>query len=732
MENQSDNTKYPEYFALRYRAPQINLPFYKTHSSIFTFYTLENVGPRKTAICQICEQKIEMIWGSSVYSSYSARLKFHLRKHTKEWLDYLDYVAEKMVPDIKTKFEHFQRMNNQRGLSKDEKTEIFGESDRNEVLNRKNLAGVNYMNKDLFYLQNRKSNIFSSAEGENARIFEYIHSFTNRNVPLVELIGRMHPNPYLHKKYRKSKNLVENVENITLDLERLFCEHMCFFDPANYDDCPNQHMGDIAIFGDENYQRKVLNLDEELDKYPELMDIKTFDHVLLKEVKVVENDNHAVIEMNRLLKIILSMITVKKKQMKSKVEQIVADNTGDDNLVKPPLAIQMWGPKFIDIDDKSLIKTIEFAENMFSTYQHVKDEDCPAYKDESKRIHTEPYLYNGSVVYPCNVGGCAKRCECEGCNFWYGDEILNCPDHHPDHPMMFNPEEDILIYRRMLFDPKYITPNFDRPKADSRWRLKLAGMKKECQICKQVVKDHLKNHHSSKLHTEVCEICAHLEFISQNSFALICYVCMKKFEDKYRLEDHMNVHKPDNLFTCKLCDKSFTTKFTQERHMNEIHVEKRITLDCDRCDAKFSSERNLRRHLKDAHSENINQYECSACEAYFKRKDNLLQHMREVHDINERKAVLKGVNDEEIEYECPFCEKVFKRKSKLKRHKDTVHVPKYAYICETCGKSFSRKDYLTKHEKIHMKINIICEICRQHFPSKEELKTHRLELHENK
>ena len=114
-----------------------------------------------------------------------------------------------------------------------------------------------------------------------------------------------------YKRNTKGTNIGNNI----VYLERLFCENMCFYDHVNYDQCPNEHKGDIAIFSDINYQKSVPKLAEELDKYPELIADKTFDHNLLKEVMKVENNNHALLEMNRLLKIVLSLIT-KKKEVK--------------------------------------------------------------------------------------------------------------------------------------------------------------------------------------------------------------------------------------------------------------------------------------------------------------------------------------------------------------------------------------------------------------------------------
>ena len=79
-------------------------------------------------------------------------------------------------------------------------------------------------------------------------MLEYLFKFSNRNLSLYDLMGTKHPNANLQTDYRKSKCLVDNLNNLTVDLERYLCENMCFFDPTLYDECPNSHKGDIAIF----------------------------------------------------------------------------------------------------------------------------------------------------------------------------------------------------------------------------------------------------------------------------------------------------------------------------------------------------------------------------------------------------------------------------------------------------------------------------------------------------
>ena len=134
------------------------------------------------------------------------------------------------------------------------------------------------------------------------------------------------------------KPLLQNIGNFTLDLERLLCENTCYLDPENYESCPNNHSGDISIFGDREFQQKIKNLDDELEKYPEFIINKSFNSKILKEVSCIQKDSEALIEMNRLLKIILSMITVKKDFLKEFIEKsskAIPVKTNSSNLILP-------------------------------------------------------------------------------------------------------------------------------------------------------------------------------------------------------------------------------------------------------------------------------------------------------------------------------------------------------------------------------------------------------------
>ena len=133
------------------------------------------------------------------------------------------------------------------------------------------------------------------------------------------------------------------------------------------------------------------------------------------------------------------------------------------------------------------------------TFQHENEENCPAFKNKSKALIDKPSVKNDKVKYPCNVGGCEKDCECDLCT---DTGPLLCLDHHPDHPQMFDPEEDLFVSRRMFADPQTKQSISKRPLGHPKLRppiLLLAGLKNKCKICRRNVHNHLKYHYMLKL-----------------------------------------------------------------------------------------------------------------------------------------------------------------------------------------------------------------------------------------
>ena len=388
--------KYPAHF--NYKAPHINLPFSKP-IVIYSYYTVnsETCDLRKHATCNKCGKQIQIIHGNDINYSYTFGLTFHLQHHHREWEEYLDHLAKNMIPDDKTKYEHFVKMSSCKILPKDLSNKRFDECQLTWALNQNycNPARVPYRFRDRMFLQNAMHTI---ADGQNAQMFEYIFDFSNKNLSLFDLMGTNHPNAFLQVNYKKAKCLVDNIGNLTLDLQKLICPNTCFHDPELYDNCPNNHTGDIATFADTSYQETFGNLIEELEKYPEFLKHKAFNHELLKSVPIVEHNRVAVVEMNRLLKILISMIKLRRGNFIQKTEEIKLGSNADNNLIRPPLAINMWGPQYSDVDvPEELDNSKRYPNALFSTFRHVNVEDCPAHKDKSKAIHKAPYIEDGKV-----------------------------------------------------------------------------------------------------------------------------------------------------------------------------------------------------------------------------------------------------------------------------------------------------------------------------------------------
>ena len=191
-------------------------------------------------------------------------------------------------------------------------------------------------------------------------------------------------------------------------------------------------------------------------------------------------------------------------------------------------------------------------------------------------------------------------CKCS--SFTNPKNVLACPNQALDHPKLFDEDRDIIILRRILFTVDTKIPIFSRPFHHPKQcppPLKLSNIQQDCEICTQNVKEHSKHHFT--LHTENCEICEHIDFISHNSYALICHVCLKKFNRKDKLNDHVRKHSSNDPISCHICRSEFSNRFNMKRHLSEFHKDGTEVFRCKNCDKYFSNQRNLNQHLKDQH-----------------------------------------------------------------------------------------------------------------------------------
>ena len=692
---------------MKHKAPQINLPYPRQNKDIIQQYfnfEFPSDTPQRSAICKLCKAKIDgVIIGSTVYSSYSSGMNSHLRKHPTQWQDYLQLLAKTIKSDNKSPFEHYQSMARRKPSSnKFEASKLFCEVNSNSALNTKykNLAGVCYTPRDCEVVNGKISDF---AKYDIAELLRHLYQFTNRNVHIFELMGTKHESAPLRANYKLSKCLVDNDENITSDIERLLCDNICFFDPELYGEC--EHSGDINLFAREYFQARFPGFQDEIEKYPDFQIDKSFNGDILKEVRIIEHDKLAAVQMRRMLIILLTLISCQKERIKSKIKQIIDMNTDEDNIRKPDSGIFLWGPKVTDVDASlNEDESIGYDEKIFYTHIHVNSKECPAYNDQKKSVYKEVFYDDGQAFYPCDLGGCCKGCPCIPCNSleYREPNSFRCLDHNPDHPAMFYDKEDLALSRRKYFAPYSIKTIYERPLFDKKKcppKIKFAKMKKKCPRCRLVLNDHRKNHHV--LH-DACQLCNHMHIASTTSFELTCFACLKTYEDKYRLADHMNSHdKEEPAFYCDKCETKFTRKCTLDEHMDLYHSENPEAFSCEECSTSFSKLSHFKRHVKAQHTKNEEEFDCDECGKKFNRHDNLLKHMRYAHNLKRKTLVLPGINDELENFQCSYCEKVYTQKFSLIRHMESKHSKERNYRCYICDKSFQRKDVLKVHQQNH-------------------------------
>ena len=685
---------------------KINLPHTRANkSTILDYFEINDYQliPRKDASCKYCGDKIEIIAGTNIYSSYTLGLNFHLKKHPAAWQDYLSRLSYLLTPDTQTIQEHAKKAKNRFRvtLSKEESSRNFREVNINSDLNRKstNIAGVCYNHRDCEVLSGKLADF---AHYDIARILRYLHPFTNKDVHIFDLVGTKHENAPLRASYKMSKCLVNNDGDITLDLQRLLCKDVCYFDPELYGEC--SHGGGIELFHDEEFQNTFQGFKEEIEKYPEFQVDKSFNSEILNEVRIVEHDKKAVMEMRRMVIIILTMIVCQRKKIEQKIKEVIESSTDENNIRKPDFGIFLWGPKNNDVDanDKD-DETVRYDEKLFYTHIHKNVEECPAYNDGKKAVYKEVFYDDGKAYYPCNIGGCCSECQCIPCNSkeYREQNSFKCPEHSPDHPEMFDESEDLFINRRIYFLTDTDTPIYERPKSHRSKcppMIKFAKMKQKCKFCRKIFNDHRKHHHV--LH-EACQLCNHMHIATENSFSLTCHICFKTYSNKYRMANHMNSHKETPTFYCDACNLKFARQPDLDKHMRLYHTEVQEVYNCTDCPSSFSLKDVLNRHIRTKHTQ-IKEFECDTCGKHFNRHDNLLKHKLYAHNSRRNLLMLPGVNDESTGFNCLYCERVYSQKFSLMGHMESKHIEDKFYKCDVCDKSFVRKDVFLRHLKIHI------------------------------
>ena len=119
---------------------------------------------------------------------------------------------------------------------------------------------------------------------------------------------------------------------------------------------------------------------------------------------------------------------------------------------------------------------------------------------------------------------------------------------------------------------------------------------------------------------------AHIKYVHKKLNLLFCPYqnCLKSFNNKYRLETHINKHKGLKLFQCEICHRSFTEQGTLNTHY-VIHKDEKPFV-CNICFYKSKTNSQMRHHYKFIHNDD-NYYKCNFCDKKYNRKAELRHHM---------------------------------------------------------------------------------------------------------
>lgn len=222
---------------------------------------------------------------------------------------------------------------------------------------------------------------------------------------------------------------------------------------------------------------------------------------------------------------------------------------------------------------------------------------------------------------------------------------------------------------------------------ETKFKLSLKGVAKECDICKKyMISGEYKRHYESHA-------------VKENSKSLLD----GSFDDDddeiyFSNKKYKNNESSYDLLECKKCKKTFYGKRSLQLHEWQAHehiiIEKVPT---------NNEEDNCNKPRK-----------CDECGKNFMRRIDWIRHYR--------------LNHGNKPYKCEFCGKTFERMNYCRVHR-RKHTGERPYICSICKKGFIKLEYLKNHLYCHKNEKIPCPYCAKLFKSPQNVKNHLIKLH---
>jgi uncharacterized Zn-finger protein len=194
-----------------------------------------------------------------------------------------------------------------------------------------------------------------------------------------------------------------------------------------------------------------------------------------------------------------------------------------------------------------------------------------------------------------------------------------------------------------------------------------------------------------------------------------CYVCNRKYADRYSLRYHLRTHGIGHQIRCELCNKSFPKPSRLQAHVNTFHKDIR-NFSCSGCDKTFKTRLHLENHFLQHTGEKP--FKCETCGESFRHKVSLVAHTR--------------IHGDSKPYVCETCGKCFREPSTLKAH-TRVHSGDKPYKCGQCDKAFTQRAGLNYHKSVHSGLKPFkCNRCDYATAKQASLRSHEKSIHGNK